>query len=52
VPLVEQELLTLPKDLSSPQVFRGVRVTLSFVLCVCFVDLLFGLCYSAKLCII
>jgi len=27
VPLVEQELLTLPEHLSSPTVFSGVRVT-------------------------
>ena len=27
-----------PRDLSSPPVFSGVRVTLSLVLCVCFVD--------------
>jgi hypothetical protein len=33
VPLVEQELLTLPeRDLSSPPVFSGVRVTRSLVL--------------------
>jgi hypothetical protein len=38
VPLVEQELLTLPVHLSSPQVFSGVRVTESLVLYVCFVD--------------
>jgi hypothetical protein len=38
VPLVEQELLTLPECLSSPPVFSGVRVTQSLVLCVCFVD--------------
>jgi len=38
VPLVEQELLTLPENLSSPPVFSGVRVTRSLVLCVCFVD--------------
>jgi hypothetical protein len=38
VPLVEQELLTLPEHLSSPPVFSGVRVTRSLVLCVCFVD--------------
>jgi hypothetical protein len=40
VPLVEQELLTLPeRDLSSPPVFSGVRVTRSLVLYhyVCFV---------------
>ena len=38
MPLVEQELPTLPEDLSSPPVFSGVRVTRSLVLCVCFVD--------------
>jgi hypothetical protein len=41
VPPVEQELLTLPKHLSSPQVFNGVRVPRSLVLCVCFVLLYF-----------
>jgi hypothetical protein len=35
---VEQELLTLPEPLSSPHVFRGVRVTRSLVLCVYVVD--------------
>ena len=35
---VEQELPTLPEHLSSPPIFSGVRVTRSFVLCVCFVD--------------
>ena len=38
MPLVEQELLILPKHLSSPPVCSGVRVTRSLVLCVCFVD--------------
>jgi hypothetical protein len=38
VPLVEQELPTLPEHLSSPPVFSAVRVTRSLVLCVCFVD--------------
>ena len=38
VPLVEQELLTLPEHLSSPPVFSGVHITRSLVLCVCFVD--------------
>ena len=38
VPLVEQELLTLPEHLSSSLVFSGVRVTRSLVLYVCFVD--------------
>ena len=38
VPLVEQELLTLPEYLSSPPVLTGVRVTRFIVLCVCFVN--------------
>jgi hypothetical protein len=38
MPLVEQELNTLPEHLSSPPVFSGVRVTRSLVLYVCFVD--------------
>ena len=38
VPLVEQELFTIPVHLSSPPVFSGVPVTRSLVLCVCFVD--------------
>ena len=37
VPLVEQELPTLPGHLSSPPVFSGVCVTRSLVLYVCFV---------------
>jgi hypothetical protein len=36
--LVEQELLILPEHLTSSQVFSGVRVIESLVLCVCFVD--------------
>ena len=47
VPLVEQELLTLPDYMSPPPVFSGVCVTRSLVLCVCFVDrclLFFGHC--------
>ena len=36
--LWEQELLTLPEQLSSLPVFSGFRVTLSLVLWVCFVD--------------
>jgi hypothetical protein len=35
VPLVEQELLTLPQF---TPVFSGVRVTRSLILCACFVD--------------
>jgi hypothetical protein len=38
VPLVEHELLTLPEHLSSPPVFKGIRVTRSLVVCVCFVE--------------
>ena len=44
VPLVEQELPTLPEHLSSPQVFSGVPVTRSLVLYVCFVDRCLSLC--------
>jgi hypothetical protein len=44
VPLVEQELLTLPEHLSSPPVFSGVRVIRSLVLFVCFVDRCFSFC--------
>ena len=36
--LEEQELLTLPEDLSSPPDFSGVCVARSLVVCVCFVD--------------
>ena len=38
VPLVKQELLTLPEHLSSPPAFGGVHVARSLVLCVCFVE--------------
>ena len=38
LPLVEQELPTLPEHLRSSPAFSGVRVTRSLVLCVCFVD--------------
>ena len=44
VPLVEQELLTLPDHLSSPPVFSGVRVNQSLVLYVRFVDLCLSFC--------
>jgi hypothetical protein len=44
VPLVEQELLTLPENLSSPPVFSGVRVTLSLVLYIYFVDRCLSFC--------
>ena len=41
--LVEQKLLTLPKHLSSPPVFSGIRVTRSLVLSVMFCRSLFVL---------
>jgi hypothetical protein len=44
MPLVEQELLTLPKNMSSHPVLSGVRVTRSLVLCVCFVDRCLSFC--------
>jgi hypothetical protein len=44
VPLVEQELLTLPEQLSSHPVFSGVRVTRSLVLYICFVDRYLSFC--------
>jgi hypothetical protein len=44
VPLVEQELFTLPEHLSSPPVFSGVRITRSLVLCVFFVDRCLSFC--------
>ena len=44
VPLVAQELLTIAEHPSSPQVFSGVRVTRSLVLCVCFVERCLSFC--------
>jgi hypothetical protein len=44
VPLVEQDLLTLPEHLSSPLVFSWVRVTRSLALCICFVDRCLSFC--------
>ena len=44
VPLVEQELPTLPEHPSSLPVFSWVRVTRSLVLCVCFVDRCLSFC--------
>ena len=35
---MEQQLITLPEHMSSSPVFRGVRVTRTLVLYVCFVD--------------
>jgi hypothetical protein len=47
VPLVEQELLTLPEHLSSLPVFGEVRVTRSLVLRECFVERCLSLCTSS-----
>ena len=44
VPLVEQELPTLPEHLSSPPGFSRVHVTRSLALCVCFVDRCLSFC--------
>ena len=44
VPLVKQELITLPDHLSSPPVVSGIRVIRSLVLCVCFVDRCLSFC--------
>ena len=53
VPLVVQELFTLPEHLSSPPVFSGVRVTRSLVLHVCFVDrFLFFCTFSFGHCVV
>jgi hypothetical protein len=43
MPLVEQELPTLPEHMDSPMVLV-VRVTRSLVLCVCFVDRFLSFC--------
>ena len=45
MPLMEQQLLSLPEHLSSPPGFSGVRVTRSLVLFVLFCRSLFGLLY-------
>ncbi len=52
MPLVEQELLTLLKHMSSPQVVGGVRVTTSLVLCVCFFRSLFVFLYFILLALV
>jgi len=53
VPLVEQELLTLPEHLRSPRIFSGVRVILSLGLCVCFVDRCLSFCtFSFGYCVV
>ena len=51
--LVERELLILPKLLSSPSGFSGVRITRSLVLCVCFVDRCLSFCnFSFSHCVV
>ena len=53
VPLVDQELLTLPEHMSSPPGFSGVRVTRSLVLYVCFVDRCLSFCtFSLGHCVV
>ena len=52
VPLVEQELPTLPEHLSSRPIFSGVRVTRSLVLC-SFVDHCLSFCtFSLGHCVV
>ena len=53
VSLVDQEQLTLPEHLSSPPGFRGVRVTRSLGLYVCFVDRCLSFCtFSFSHCVV
>jgi hypothetical protein len=49
LPLVEQELLTLLEDLSSPLIFSGVRVTRFLVLVCPFVLVLLAIVLSVLL---
>ena len=46
VPLVEDELLTLPKRLSSPSVFSGVHILQSFIFLVGIVNHSLSICPS------
>jgi hypothetical protein len=53
VPLVGQELLTLPDHRRSPLVFSGVCCTRFLVLCACFVDLCLSFCnFSLNHCVV
>ena len=53
VSLVERELITLPEHLSSPPIFRGVRVTQSLFVYVCFVDPCLSFCtFSFDHCVV
>jgi hypothetical protein len=44
LPLMKQQLFTLPEHMCSPPVFSGVRVTRSLVFYVCFVDRCLSFC--------
>ena len=44
IPLVDQELPTLPEHPSSLRVFSGIRVTRSLILYICFVDRCLSFC--------
>lgn len=44
MPLEERELISLPEHLSSPPDLNGVGVTMSLVLCVCFVHRCLSFC--------
>ena len=48
---VEQELLTLPEHLSSSWVLRGIHVTRSLVVCVCFVDSCMSILFGSLYCL-
>ena len=52
VSLVEKKLPTLLEHLSSPLVFSGIRVTISLVLCVCFVDRYLYFCTLLGHCVV
>ncbi len=41
---MKQELPTLPKHMTLPRIFSGVRATQFLVLCVCFVDRCLSFC--------
>jgi hypothetical protein len=51
MPLVEQELYTIPEHLSSLPVFSGDRVTRALVLYVCFVDRCLSVCLFTLCCL-
>jgi hypothetical protein len=51
LPLVRQELITLPGHMSWPLVFSGVRVTRSLVLCECFINRCLSICTFLLYCL-